>query len=398
MPVLSPIPPLAAGPAGEPPPPADSLAGTPYRVIAPIDRGGMGEVIEAEHIGLAKRVVVKLLHPELADDPRLVQRMQSEARTLARLANPHIVTVSDFGRTPEGRTYLVMELLHGRTLRQEIEARGALPVREAIRWVRQVLIALGAAHRHGVIHRDVKLDNIFLCEPSESGPERAVLLDFGIAKILRAPAGASTETPHQPTEQGTIVGTPRFVSPEQAKGQPVDGRTDLYALGLVLYTLVAGRGPFAHLRDPMDLLAAHVGEPPLPPSHFGGAHISPALDRLVLKALAKRPEHRFQTAAEFAEALFRVEQEAGVTQPLQLEATPHPAEAAPGGTWILPRASSRPEPPAPPEESTAPTVPLARVAGPAPRLGVGPFVALLLGSTAFFLVLLSLVIHYLRRG
>jgi serine/threonine-protein kinase len=359
----------------------------------------MGEVVEAEHIGLAKRVVVKLLHPELAEDPKLVDRMRSEARTLARLANPHIVTVSDLGQTPDGRTYLVMERLHGRTLRQELEARGLLPVEEAIRWVRQVLIALGAAHRHGVIHRDVKLDNIFLCEASEAGPQRAVLLDFGIAKILRSVGQASPVTPHLPTEQGTLVGTPRFLAPEQARGQPVDGRTDLYALGLVLYTLIAGRGPFAHLRDPMDLLAAHVGEAPLPPSHFARQRISPELDGIILKTLAKRPDHRFQTAAELAAALFTaLSNEDGSTQPLRLGG-PMPAsrEAAPGGTWVMPHAA----PHAHPAEATAPTVPVPRLPGAAgagapPRLQ--SFMVLLAASTLFFLVLLSLMIHYLRRG
>jgi serine/threonine-protein kinase len=176
----------------------DPLHGTPYRGTMPLGYGGMGEVWEAVHVELERPVVVKLLHGALAGDPKLVDRLRVEARALAALAHPHIVAVSDFGRTPEGRPYFVMERLYGRTLKQELDARGALPVGEAIEYVRQVLAALSAAHQLGIVHRDVKVENVFLCQREGTRPF-VKLLDFGIAKIL---GGRRGPAPQYPTQEG----------------------------------------------------------------------------------------------------------------------------------------------------------------------------------------------------
>ncbi|AGP33781.1 hypothetical protein SCE1572_04275 [Sorangium cellulosum So0157-2] len=283
----------------------------------------MGEVIEAEHRALRKRVVVKLVRRALAGDPRFADRLRVEAQALAAVSSPHVVAVLDLGRTPAGRPYLVMERLEGGTLGEELARRGALPVGEAIELVRQVLAGLAAAHRVGVVHRDVKLDNVFLCAPGSAAPgggRVAKLLDFGVAKVLDGgvePGAAGAERPFAlegpayPTEAGLLVGTPRTASPEQARCQPVDARADVYAVGLLMYTLLVGHGPFAHLDDALEVLRAHVLEAPAAPSRRAAQPIPPALDRAVLKALAKRPEERFQSAEAFAEELGRIAAELG---------------------------------------------------------------------------------------
>ncbi|WP_437732368.1 serine/threonine-protein kinase [Sorangium sp. So ce1335] len=283
------------------------LYGTPYRPVRRLGRGGMGEVIEAAHVGLDKPVVVKLLHRDLNREPRQVERMRVEAQSLARLAHPNLVTVTDFGRTAEGRTFLVMERLHGRTMREELEARGALPALEALDLVTQALAGLAAAHGAGIVHRDVKLENLFVCDADERGRRVVKVLDFGIAKVV-APGGdgrAPAPSLYQ-TEEGVLVGTPRYLSPEQACGLAVDARTDVYAAGVVLYTLLAGRGPFEHVRPVHELLRAHASEVPAPPSRHAPRPVPPELDRAVMRALEKHPELRFPDATAFAVELSRI--------------------------------------------------------------------------------------------
>jgi eukaryotic-like serine/threonine-protein kinase len=284
--------------------PPDPLHGTPYRALGPLGFGGMSEVLEAEHQGLRKRVVVKLLREELASDVRFVDRLRIEAQALAAISHPNIVSVTDLGQTVKGRPFIVMERLYGRTLRQELTARGAIAPAEAIEIVRQVLDGLGAAHRLGIVHRDVKLDNIIVCEPVGQAARVVKVLDFSIAKVLAAHTVVAA--PECPTEEGMLVGTPRFVAPEQVKFQKVDARTDIYAAGLTLYTLVAGRGPFEHIDDALRLLNAHVSQRPAPPSHYAPRPLPPELDEAILRALAKSPEQRFQSAELFALALARI--------------------------------------------------------------------------------------------
>ncbi|WP_438021462.1 serine/threonine-protein kinase [Sorangium sp. So ce315] len=265
---------------------------------------------------MRKRVVVKLVRRALAHDPRFADRLRVEARALAAVSSPHVVSVLDLGQTPSGRPYFVMERLEGWTLGEELQRRGPLPVAEAIEVVRQVLAGLAAAHRVGVVHRDVKLDNVFLCAPGAAAPggaRVAKVLDFGVAKVLdgavadAAPgAPPAVDGPAYPTDAGLLVGTPRTASPEQARCQPVDARADVYAVGLLMYTLVVGHGPFAHVEDALGVLRAHVMETPAPPSRYAAQRIPAALDRAVLKALAKRPEERFQSAEAFGEELGRI--------------------------------------------------------------------------------------------
>jgi len=312
----------------------DALTGTPYQTIAAIGQGGMGEVVEAMHVALGKRVVVKLLHAHLSSSPHLVDRLRLEAQVLARLAHPNIVAVSDLGRTLGGRPYLVMDRLVGRTLRDVQKERGAVTPTEAVDWVRQGLAGLSCAHEAGLVHRDIKLDNIFLCdpEPQADGRGRIKLLDFGITKVLEASASLGGPAPVAlPTAEGMLVGTPRFASPEQCYGKPVDARSDVYSMGLVLYALLAGRGAFQHIRGALEVLRAQVALVPEPPSAHA-PHVHRELDAVVMKAIEKRADDRFQTAAVFRDALalalMRAVSPAIVTAPPDVPITPRPRALA----------------------------------------------------------------------
>jgi serine/threonine protein kinase len=274
----------------------------------------MGELIVAEHVELGREFVVKLLHQRLAFDPQLVDRLRVEAQSLGRLSHPNVVSVVGFGHAADGRPYIAMEYLRGRTLSEELGIR-RFPTAEAVFYARRILSALGAAHAIGIIHRDIKPDNIMLAER----PEGIVLkvLDFGMARVLPGVSTAAPSPLSYPTDTGVVVGTPRFVSPEAARGEEVDARADLYSAGLVLFVMLAGRGPFDHLKGTDRLLSAQAEIEPEPPSRFADVPIPAELDAVVLKALAKRPEDRFQTAAEFERELERIAE--------QLEGTGTPA-------------------------------------------------------------------------
>ncbi len=274
----------------------DPFAGTAYRVVEQLGSGGMGAVFLVEHLELGKRFVAKLLHERLAGDAQQLDRLRLEAHSLGRLQHPNIVSAIAFEQTLEGRPFIVMEHLEGTTIGAEMRRR-RIEVGEAVALTRQLLSALKALHALGLVHRDLKPENLFL-------DQRGVLkvLDFGVVRVL---PGVSEQAPMPlslPTEQGMVIGTPRYVSPEAALGAELDQRADLYAAGLILYALLAGRGPFDHVRDQLDLLKAHASEIPKPPSAFGGP-VPAELDQIVLKALDKDPERRFQSADEFDAAL-----------------------------------------------------------------------------------------------
>jgi serine/threonine-protein kinase len=265
----------------------------------------MGEILEAEHVALRRKVIVKVVHRAYATLPGYADRFRLEAQSLATLApkTAHIVAVLDFGVTSDGVPFLVLEHLAGRTLEREIQARGVLPPFEAVQLARELLDALRCAHEVGIIHRDVKPENIFLAEP-ERGGRVLKLLDFGIAKVLPGASDEDAPAPLAlPTEEGVTLGTPRFLSPEQARGRPADHRSDLYSVGAVVYAMLTGRDPFAHVEGVGAVLLAHAVEPPQAPSVVAAQPISERLDRVVLKALAKQPEDRFASATEFADAL-----------------------------------------------------------------------------------------------
>jgi eukaryotic-like serine/threonine-protein kinase len=276
---------------------AGLLAQTGYRALARIGRGGMGEVFEVEHELLGRRFAAKVLRAELAQEPSFVERMRVEAQSMARLRHPHIVEVTDFCVTLDGRPCLIMERLRGRTVGRELAERGRLPLPECVKLVEQVLSALAAAHHFGVVHRDLKPENLFLHE-APSSPRRLKVLDFGLARILPQASPLAPLPTAIPTSTGQLVGSPRFVSPEAIIGKQVDHRADLYSLGLILYILLTGHGPFDHMT-----IAETLSHEPDPPSRFRDEPGVRALDGLVLAALKKRPEDRWQSATDFSSAL-----------------------------------------------------------------------------------------------
>jgi serine/threonine-protein kinase len=297
-------------PAAQAQPMEAPLIGGRYKVTRKLGAGQMGEVVEAEDVLLRKPVAVKVIREQYARDPGFADRLRLEAQAVAAVAarSAHVVSALDLGQAPDGRAYIVFERLNGRTLRDELRARKFLPPAEAIALMQQLLDGLAAAHDAGVIHRDIKHENVYLCDGARAEGERVLkILDFGLAKVID-PSAAGAPTPLAlPTAKGMIVGTPRFVAPEQILGQSIDHRADLYSAGVVLYMLLAGRDPFHHHREMFDILAAQVKEAPKPPSTQAEQPIPEALDRIVLRALAKAPGDRFPDARAFAAALAQVD-------------------------------------------------------------------------------------------
>jgi eukaryotic-like serine/threonine-protein kinase len=349
------------------------LPGTCYAPLECLGEGASGEVLLARHVELDALVVVKLLHFTLDDAPDLAERMRLEAQTLARLSHPHIVRVLDYG-VSDGRPYFAMEHLGGEPLDEVLFARGAFSLEHALELARQLLDALGYLHDKGLVHRDIKPQNLLLC----SGPDGAPLLkliDFGVLKLGDA---SGTIAPIAfPTETGTSIGTPRYLAPEQARGQKVDGRSDLYAAGLVLYELLAGRAAFAHHEDIASLLMAQIREMPEPLSSFTG--VPDAVDRVIQRAVAKAPEDRFATAAAFWAAL---ESAAGAPPTTRL-----PSSVSALETEVLEASTRRLTPPAATWAATeiAPaSLPSPPPPTPAPRPRARALATFLATAAAFF--------------
>lgn len=281
----------------------DPLIGTildRYRFVRKIGEGGMGFVYEAFHTVIEKRVAIKLLRKDFSSRSDVVERFRQEAKSASRIGQEHIIDISDFGETPQGESYFVMEYLEGQDLANLLAHEGVLPPERAVAIVLQCCRALGAAHAKGIIHRDMKPENIFLIHRGDN-PDFVKIVDFGIAKM------DDIETPGEPgrklTKTGMIFGTPEYMSPEQAAGKSIDHRVDIYALGVILFELVSGRVPF--FGDSfMGVLTQHMFEPvPEIASVHPGVQISRELEMVIMKALAKRPEERYQTMEQLADAL-----------------------------------------------------------------------------------------------
>ncbi len=263
-----------------------------YILVEKIGEGGMGAVYLAEQPTMGRRAVVKLLHPALSRDLQVAARFNLEARAAAALNHPHIVTVYNYGALPDGVLYLAMEHLDGRDLERTIEESGRLSPVRAVHVARQICDALAEAHAHGVVHRDLKPSNVMLVTRGRDD-EFVKVLDFGIAKVR----GVAL------TSSGMIFGTPEYMSPEQLRGATLDGRSDLYGLGVVLFEMLTGRLPFAGAA-PEDFMAAHLDA--LPPSVSEAApdaEIPRELEALVARLLAKDPAARPATAEELGELL-----------------------------------------------------------------------------------------------
>ena len=254
--------------------------------------GGGGTVYEAQHKILGRKVAVKILRRQLAASPQMVARFVQEARAVNMIKHPNIVDVSDFGELPDGRPFHVMELLEGTDLRSILTERGRFPPAEVLEILEPVCSALQAAHDHGIVHRDLKASNIFV----SNGPEKRVkLLDFGIAKLMHPDAADAGLT-----VVGTRLGTSYTMAPEQIRGEAIDPRTDIYALGVVLYHLLTGQYPF-RAETMTEIERQHLEAPPPRPSQL--AAIPPALDAVVLRCMEKTADRRFPTVKAFIEAL-----------------------------------------------------------------------------------------------
>ncbi len=267
--------------------------GAGYTILEVIGAGGMGRVYRAEQSTLGKTVAVKLIHPHLAGDESAVGRFYAEARACSRLNHPNTVSVLDFGRTNDGLLFIVMEYLRGRDLSRIVWDAGRLSAVRATEVMMQVLAALAEAHEHGIVHRDVKPENI-LVEPLRTGGDFAKVVDFGLAKIR-------TDGLPSVTSPGLVCGTPEFMAPEQCQGEPAEPRSDLYSVGIVLYYCLTGRLPFES-EVPAQVLLKQVTEP-VPDPRMYVPDLPDKLVAVMMRALSKSPIDRFESAVSFAEAL-----------------------------------------------------------------------------------------------
>src|SRR5580698_6673986 len=276
-------------------PPAAIVAAR-YRLDAVIGEGGMGAVWAATHTGLGQAVAIKFISKEFVTSPEALRRFDSEAKAAAQLRSKHVVQVFDNGTLEDGTPYIAMELLRGENVYARVHRAGPVPLNEAIEILGQCCKALGRAHAAGIIHRDIKPDNIFL---AQSGDEEGILvkvLDFGIAKFAAGP------NDHASTRTGAVLGTPLYMSPEQARGlKTIDHRTDLYSLGLVAYTMLTGNLAFSS--ESFGDLLLQICTAPLPSLRANAPWLPPATETWFMKACAREPQDRFASAQEFGEAL-----------------------------------------------------------------------------------------------
>jgi serine/threonine-protein kinase len=283
-----------------------------FRILEKIGSGGMGAVYKAEQPDMRRFVAVKILHPRYLSRPDLVSRFRREARAMSHLSHPNTAKVFLYGQLEDGACYFVMEYLAGKNLAQTVRAEGPMAAERAIPIMVQVCSALQEAHTQGIVHRDLKPENVFLTNLGGIADYPKVL-DFGLAKV--------TEREMRPgslilTQEGMVFGTPEFMSPEQARGEKLDGRSDIYSLGVILYELLTGKLPF-DANQPMEYIQRHIKETPIPIHVRAPNRQFPSgLWDVINKTLAKRPNDRYQTAAEFGQALGAVLASPGSQPPL----------------------------------------------------------------------------------
>ncbi len=314
----------------------DSEDGTPelvghvvdgrYRIESRLGQGGMGVVYGATHIVLGKPMALKVLRSKAAVDETIVHRFRQEAQAASSIGHPNIIKIHDFGSIPGGDPYIVMERLDGETLTERLK-RGALSLEDTVKVASQIASALGAAHARGIIHRDLKPDNVFIV-PSSGEDSSVKVLDFGVAKVH----GTGSTL----TKTGMVFGTPHYMSPEQSAGHPVDARTDVYALGIMIYEMCTGSVPF-QAETFMGVLTQHMFEAPIPPTERlpGDTEVA-TLEPVVLRALAKRPADRYPNMEELGFDLERI----GMGQ--SISPMPMPAPRRSGGSMSLRALVARP--------------------------------------------------------
>ena len=283
-------------PAAPPAPPieAGTVIDGRFRIVGALGAGAMGTVLDAEHVPLGRRVALKVLQERVGDDPSMRMRFEREAKTLAAMQHPNIVSIVDYG-VWEGVPFLVMERLEGRTLRDLIDRESPLPFSRILAIEKQILRAIGYAHERGVVHRDLKPGNVFL-QALPDHPDHVKILDFGFAKFLTTPQASMVSA------EGTVLGTPAYMAPEQVTASTVDARTDVYAAAVLLFEMITGDRPFEG--EVADILRRRVqNDAPLLSEVRPDLVIHEDLDRHVARALARPPEARFSSASAFAAAL-----------------------------------------------------------------------------------------------
>ena len=300
----------------------------PYQIDSSIGAGGMGEVYRAHDARLNRDVAIKILPASFARDPDRLQRFAQESRAAAALNHPNILSIFDIGEGDKnGSPYVVSELLEGETLRERLQ-NGALPSRKAIDYARQAATGLAAAHEKGIVHRDLKPENIFITNDG-----RAKILDFGLAKFTRPENDTSGDAPTQQivTDAGTVMGTVGYMSPEQVRGKSADARSDIFALGAILYEMLSGKRAF-HGDSPVDTMSAILKEEPAELSETNRS-VSPALERIVRHCLEKNPAERFQSARDVA---FNLEALSDISTSTRGGVRALPEESPATRRWLLP--------------------------------------------------------------
>jgi serine/threonine protein kinase len=268
-----------------------------YKITAKLGEGGMGVVYLAEHPVIGKKVAMKAIHPELSRNPEVVSRFMIEAKSVNQIGHEHIVDISDFGRTPEGEFYFVMEYLQGQAMADRLKQVQKVPPAQALNIAAQVADALFASHQHGIIHRDLKPENIYLIAKG-ANKDFVKVLDFGLAKLT----SAGEEKVSHKTRTGSVMGTPFYMAPEQCEGKAsIDHRADVYSLGVILFEMLTGKVPFGG-EGYGEIIVKHITVP-APSARTFAPELSPAIDLILHRAMAKRPDERFQTMGELQAAM-----------------------------------------------------------------------------------------------
>ena len=345
----------------------DSLIGSTlagkYRIDARLNEGGMGTVYRATHVLMEKTVAIKVLRPSLAADEKIVARFSREARAASRISHPNALSVTDFGEDENGIVFLVMEFLSGRTLKQVIRDDGPLPLLRVVEIIRQVGDALHVAHQQGVVHRDLKSDNIMLVDTMAG--DHAKVLDFGIAKINEPDGKPDTGGLTAPN---LVIGTPQYMSPEQcSQTGEIDARSDIYSLGVILYEMLVGHVPFT-ADSPTMVMMKHLQEP-VPSVLDERSDVPPTVARVIARAMAKLPANRYQTIAELIEDLTIASGLAtfAPVPPKMASATPTTRATDEPDEVTVVRTRQEPLPPPPPAVRRAPvTVPVSGPTTPPP--------------------------------